>query len=192
MRKWPPQIPELGDVVKKYIDDDNPLSITNDSGVYRELEEEFANLHGRKYALLCSSGTTALLSAYFALNLHEGDEIICTAFTYHATVSPALNFGVKVVFCDVEGDTGNIDTSLIESLITDKTRAVVTNDMWGHPCDKDKIIEICREHNLRYIADCSHAQFAKYGDKYTGTFGDIACMSFQDLDCQAKCNIKFP
>lgn len=179
MRKWPPKIPELGDVVKKYIDDDNPLSITDDSGIYLELEEEFSRLHGRKYALLCSSGTAALLSAYFALNLSRDDEVICTAFTYHATISPALFFGVKIVFCDVEEDTGNINTSLIESLITPRTKAIVTNDMWGHPCDKDKITAICRKHNLRYIEDCSHAHFAKYIERYTGTFGDIACWSFQ-------------
>ena len=119
------------------------------------------------------------MSAYFALGLRNGDEVICTAFTYHATISPARMLGAKIVFCDVEDDTGNINTSLIENLITSKTKAIVTNDMWGHPCDKDKITAICRKHNLRYIEDCSHAQFAKYKDRYTGTFGDIACWSFQ-------------
>lgn len=180
MPKWPPKIPELGDIVKRYIDDGNPLSITNDSGIYRELEEYFAGIHSRKYALLCSSGTAALFSAFFALGLSEGDEVICTAFTYHATVSPALFFGVKIVFCDVEDDTGNIDASLIESLITPKTRAVITNDTWGHPCDKDAISAICRKHNLPYIADFSHAQLAKYRKNYTGSYGDIACCSFQE------------
>ncbi len=92
MYKWPPHMPDLGDVVKKYIDAGNPLSISDDSGIYKELEEKFAALHGRKYSLLCSSGTLALFSAYFALDLHEEDEIICTAFSFHATASPALFF----------------------------------------------------------------------------------------------------
>lgn len=179
MYKWPPHMQDLGDAVKKYIDAGKPLSISDDRGIYRELEEKFAALHGRNYALLCSSGTAALFSAYFALDLREGDEIICTAVSFHATASPALFFKANIVFCDVESDTGNIDVALIENLITQKTRAVVTNDQWGHPCDKKKILELCRKNNLKYIEDCSHAHFARYEDKFVGTFGDIACWSFQ-------------
>ena len=172
-------MPELGDIVKKYIDEGNPLSISGDDGIYKNLEDKFAQLHGRKYALLCSSGTMALFSAYFALNLSEDDEIICTAFSFHATVSPANFLKIKIVFCDVESDTGNINADLIENLITTKTRAIVTNDQWGHPCDKNKILSICKKYNLRYIEDCSHAHFAKYENKFVGSFGDIACWSFQ-------------
>ena len=179
MYKWPPHMPDLGDVVKQYIDVGNPLSISGDSGIYKELEEKFAELHGRKYAVLCSSGTLALFSAYFALDLQEEDEIICTAVSFHATASPALFFKAKIIFCDVEPDTGNIDVSKIEKLITKRTRAIVTNDQWGHPCDKKRIVELCKKAGLKYIEDCSHAHFAKYEDKFVGSFGDIACWSFQ-------------
>ena len=121
----------------------------------------------------------ALYSAFFALGLSEEDEVICTAFSYHATAAPLLHFGVKIVFCDVEPDTGNIDTAQIEQLITPKTRAIVTNDQWGHPCDKERVLELCRRHGLRYVEDCSHAHFAQYQGRYVGTFGDIACWSLQ-------------
>ena len=121
----------------------------------------------------------ALYSAYFALGLSEEDEVICTAFSYHATAAPLLHFGVKIVFCDVEPDTGNIDTAQIEQLITPKTRAIVTNDQWGHPCDKERVLELCRRHGLRYVEDCSHAHFAQYRGRYVGTFGDVACWSLQ-------------
>lgn len=169
--KWPPYIPELGDIVKKYIDEGKPLSIPDESGIIHDLENEFARLHSKKYALAVSSGTMALYSAYFALGLGPEDEVICTAFSYHATAAPLLHFGVKIVFCDVEPDTGNIDVSRIEPLITEKTKAIVTNDQWGHPCDKEAICLLCDKHDLRYVEDCSHAHFAKYKDRYVGTFG---------------------
>lgn len=177
--KWPPFIPEMGNIVKEYIDKGMPLSIPDESGIIHELEMEFAKRHNRKYALAVSSGTMALYSAFFALELCEDDEVICTAFSYHATAAPLLHFGVKIVFCDVEKDTGNIDTSKIEPLITEKTKAIITNDQWGHPCDKDKILEICKRYSLKYIEDCSHAHFSKYKNKYVGTFGDVACWSLQ-------------
>ena len=123
MYRWPPEIPNLGNIVKKYIDEGKPLSISDDIGIYKELETKFAAMHNRKYALLCSSGTMALYSAYFTLNLKPGYEVICTAVSFHATVSPALFLGVKIVFCDVERDTGNIDVTAIEALINNKTNS---------------------------------------------------------------------
>lgn len=177
--KWPPKIDEMGGIVKEYIDSGKPLSIPDDSGVYRELETMFAKLHNRKYGLLVSSGTMALYSAFFGLNLLPGDEVICTAFSYHATAAPLLHLGVKIIFCDVEEDTGNIDVSKIEELITNKTKAIVTNDQWGHPCDKEGVLGICRKYNLKYVEDCSHAHFAEYKGKYVGSFGDVACWSLQ-------------
>lgn len=179
MYKWPPHMDELGDVIKKYIDDGNPLSISSNTGIYERLENKFSEMIGRKYVLAVSSGTMALYSAFFAVGIQPGDEIICTSFSFHATISPAHFMDAKIVFCDVEPDTGLIDTSKIEELITDKTKAVVTNDQWGHPCDKDKIVSICKNHNLFYIEDCSHAHFSSYKGAYSGTFGDIACWSFQ-------------
>lgn len=177
--QWPPKIDELGDVVKDYIDQGNPLSIADDGGVYKELESLFSKLHNRKYALLVSSGTMALYSAFFGIGLCPGDEVICTSFSYHATASPLLHLGVKIVFCDVEEDTGNIDVSKIENLVTSNTKAIVSNDQWGHPCDKDGILKICKKYNLKYVEDCSHAHFAEYKGRYVGSFGDVACWSLQ-------------
>lgn len=176
---WPPHVEELGNAVKNYIDSGKPISISDHAGVLKELEDKFATLHNRKYALAVSSGTMALCSAFFAIGIEEGDEIICTAVSFHATVSSAKLWGAKIVFCDVEEDTGNIDVEKIENLITPRSKAVVTNDQWGHPCDKERILEICKRHNLKYIEDCSHAHFSAYKGKYSGTFGDVACWSFQ-------------
>ena len=177
--EWPPRITEMGDIVKNYIDSGMPLSIADESGVISQLEQDFAKLHGMKYALAVSSGTMALYSAFFAIGLVPGDEVICTSYSYHATAAPLLHLGVRIVFCDVEIETGNIDVSKIEPLITSKTKAIVTNDQWGHPCDKDWVCGICKSYGLKYIEDCSHAHFAMYKGKYTGTFGDVSCFSLQ-------------
>lgn len=177
--QWPPVIPELGEIVKEYINSGLPLSIADESGIIKKLEQDFATLHGMRYALTVSSGTMALYSAFFAVGLSEGDEVICTAYSYHATAAPLLHLGVRIVFCDVEIDTGNIDATLIESLISSKTKAVITNDQWGYPCNKDKICAICQKYGLIYIEDCSHAHFSEYQGRYTGTFGDVSCFSLQ-------------
>jgi dTDP-4-amino-4,6-dideoxygalactose transaminase len=176
---WPPSIPGLSDAVKQYIDGQNPLSIAGRTGIYQELEDKFCSLLNRKYAILTSSGTMALYSAFFGLNLMPGDEVISTVYSFHATATPLLHFGVQIIFCDVESDTGNIDPHAIENLITDRTRAVVTNHMWGHPVDVTAISSICARHEIAWVEDCSHAHFAQYRNRYVGTFGDVSVFSLQ-------------
>ena len=155
------------------------MSISSDTGIYSELESKFAKIIGRKYALAVSSGTMALYSAFFSIGIEPGDEIICTSFSFHATVSTALFWGANIVFCDVEPDTGNINADLIEERITKKTKAILTNDQWGHPCNKERILELCRKYSIKYVEDCSHAHLSKYKDNYCGSFGDVSCWSFQ-------------
>ena len=176
---WPPNVPGLSEKIKNYIDSGGALSIVDRSGVYKDLENRFCELLDRRYAILTSSGTMALYSAFFALDLKPEEEVISTVYSFHATTTPLLHLGVKIVFCDVEPDTGNIDPEKIADLITPNTRAVVTNHMWGHPVDIDKILGICRENGLVWVEDCSHAHFAQYNDKYVGTLGDISVFSLQ-------------
>ncbi len=176
---WPPPLPELAETVAAYIRAGRPLSIIDRSGIYAELEDRFATLHGRRYAVATSSGTMALYSAFFGLDLQPGDEVISTVYSFHATATPLLHLGVQVVFCDVEADTGNIDPASIEPLITSRTRAILTNDMWGHPVAKAAVGEIARRHDLAWVEDCSHAHFAEYEGKPVGSFGDVAVWSLQ-------------
>ncbi len=177
--QWPPPIENLGTVVKKYIDTGKPLSIIDRTGVFKELEDKFCSLHERKHALVVSSGTMALYSAYFGLDLKPGDEVISTVYSFHATATPLLHLGVKIVFCDIEEDTGNINPDLITNLITDRTRAIVTNHMWGHSVDVSKIREICDKYGIAWIEDCSHAHFSEYNHAFVGTSGDASVFSLQ-------------
>lgn len=157
----------------------NPLSIIDRSGVIRKLEDEFCRLLGRRYAILTSSGTMALYSAFFGIGIRPQDEVISTVYSFHATAAPMLHLGAHVVFCDAESDTGNIDAAKIEELVTPKTKAIVTNHMWGHPVDVDSVKAVCSRHGLEWIEDCSHAHFSKYKSRYVGTEGTASVMSLQ-------------
>lgn len=154
------------------------VSIYDRSGIFRSFEETYARKHNRKYALLMSSGTVALHSMYVATGIRKGDEVICPAYTFFATVSPLLFTGSKPILCDCD-DKGNIAPQEIEKKISSRTKAVVVTHMWGIPCEMDKIRSLCRRNNLILMEDCSHAHGTLYKGKPAGTFGEIAIWSLQ-------------
>lgn len=154
------------------------ISIYDRSGIFEKFENKFASYHKIKHALLTSSGTAALHSAMVACNFKKGDEVICPAYTFYATVTPIFQTGATPILCDSRED-GNIDPIKIEALITSKTKAVIVTHMWGIPCDIERIAKICKKHKLLLIEDCSHAHGARVGKKHVGTFGDIAAFSLQ-------------
>ena len=141
-----------------------------------KFQEEFAAWQGRKYALAFANGTMSLMTAMFAIGLGAGDEIICPTKTYWASISPAMNFGASVVFCNVT-DMLTIDPDDIERCITPRTKAIMVVHYLGYPCDMDRIMEIANKHNLYVIEDVSHAQGALYKGRKCGTFGHVAAMS---------------
>jgi len=154
------------------------ISIYDRSGIFKEFEEAFAKYHKRKYALLCSSGTLAIHSMFVAAGLKEGDEVICPAYTFFATVTPLLFTGAKPILCDCD-ENGNIDPIEIKAKITPRTKGVIITHMWGIPCKMNEIVKICKENNLLLLEDCSHAHGAKYKGKIVGSFGDLAAWSLQ-------------
>ena len=154
------------------------ISIYDKSGIFEKFENSFAIYHKRKYALLCNSGTTAIHSMFVTANFKSGDEVICPAYTFFATVTPLLFTGAKPVLCDCD-TSGNIDPEEIEKKITPKTKGVVVTHMWGIPCQMDRIVEICKKYKLLLLEDCSHAHGARYKGKLVGTFGDMAAWSLQ-------------
>jgi dTDP-4-amino-4,6-dideoxygalactose transaminase len=143
------------------------------------LETAFGAYVGTPHALACSSGTAALHSAYFGLGLGAGDEVIAPTFTFLSTVMPLFVVNATPVLVDCEPDTGNIDPDAIEAAVTPRTRAVVVVHLNGHPCAMDRIMEICRRHDLRLLEDCSHAHGATFRDAKVGAFGDVSVFSLQ-------------
>ncbi len=173
--------PIISDSVKKAVLDqiDQDVSIYNRSGIFEEFEDKFAQLHNKKYALLTSSGTAALHSMFVGINLQPGDEVICPAYTFYATVTPLLQTGAIPVLCDADEEDGNIDPREIEKKITNKTKAVIVTHMWGRACKMDEIRAICQKHSLKLLEDCSHAHGGEYKGEKLGTFGDAAAWSLQ-------------
>lgn len=154
------------------------ISIYNRSGILEEFEDNFRARTGSAYGLVVSSGTAGLHTAMVACNFQPGDEVICPAYTFYATVTPIFQTGAVPILCDAQED-GNIDVRKIESLITPKTKAVMVTHMWGIPCDMDGLVALCKKHGLRLIEDCSHAHGGIYKGKPLGSFGDIAVFSLQ-------------
>lgn len=173
---WPPITKTAEQAVLKQLR--SGISIYNRSGIFEKFENSFAVYHERKHALLTSSGTVAIHSMFIAAGFKGGDEVICPAYTFFATVTPLLFTGAKPVLCDCDAN-GNIDPKEIEKKITSKTKGVVITHMWGIPCQMDKIVEICKKHKLLLLEDCSHAHGARYNGKVVGSFGDMAAWSLQ-------------
>jgi dTDP-4-amino-4,6-dideoxygalactose transaminase len=143
-----------------------------------QLEKEFAKFCGAKYCLGFNSGTSALHVAMRLLNVGLGDEVITTPFTFIATSWAISYTGAKPVYVDIDDDTFNLDSKLLEKAITPRTKAVLPVHLYGHPFDADAILEICRKHTLPLVEDAAQAHGAKYKGKTIGTLGDISCFSF--------------
>ena len=148
-------------------------------GEMKKFEEEFANYIGTKHALAQNNGTSTLLAAYHAIGISEGDEVLLSTYTWHATATPILLLGAIPVFCDIDSSTLQIDPKDIERKITKKTKAIAVTHMWGNVVDLKSIKKICHDNNLKLIEDASHAHGSEYNGRKIGTFGDIACFSLQ-------------
>lgn len=130
------------------------------------------------HALLTNSGTQALHSMFVATELSPGDEVICPAYTFFATVSPLLFTGARPVFVDC-GPDGNVDPAAVRSAINSRTKAIVVTHMWGVPCDMAPLVEIANAHELALLEDTSHAFGAAYKGAPVGSFGRAAAQSLQ-------------
>ena len=142
-----------------------------------EFERRFASYVGVPHIVGLVSGTAALDLAMLLSDI-GGREVITTPLTFVSTNHAILYHGGTPVFCDIEPDTLNIDASKIESLITPRTRAVMTVHYGGHSCDMDPILEIARRHNLVVVEDCAHATGGSYKGRRLGSLGDYGCFSF--------------
>ena len=140
-------------------------------------EEEFAAYTGAKYCVGLASGLDALWIAFRLLNIGKGDEVIVQGNTYIASVMGITINGATPVFVEPDEHFG-MNPDEIEDKITDKTKAVLVTHLYGMAARMDKIVEICKKHNLRLVEDCAQSHGACFNGKMTGTFGDVGCFSF--------------
>lgn len=144
-------------------------------------EKQIAQLHGAAAGVMMNSGTGALQVALQALKekyvWNDGDEVIVPALTFLATSNIVLYNNMRPVFVDIDPATYNINSRLIESAITPKTRAIIVAHLFGLACDMAPIVEIAERHKLRIIEDACEAMLAEYHGQPVGSFGDVGCFS---------------
>ena len=149
-------------------------------------ETRLASMYGVRSASLVNSGSSANLVAFSALTSHTweerrikaGDEVITVAAGFPTTVFPMLQFGAVPVFVDVTLPTYNIDVARLEEALSPRTRAVMVAHTLGNPFDLDAVTELCRKHDLWLVEDNCDANGSLYRGRKTGSFGDLATLSF--------------
>ncbi len=143
-----------------------------------EFEHVISDNVGSKYAVAVNSGTSGLHLAVKSLGLKKGDEVITSPFSFVASANCLLYEDVKPVFVDIDPKTLNIDTSLIEPHITDKTKAILPIHVFGLPCEMDIISDIAKRYKLEVIEDSCEALGATYKGKSAGNLGDVGVFAF--------------
>ena len=151
-----------------------------------QFERELARFFGSRFSLLVNSGSSANLLAFYTLTspklgdraLQPGDEVISVAAGFPTTVNPIIQFGCVPVFLDIDIPTYNIKAEQIESAITPKTKAIFIAHTLGNPFNLDIVMEVAKKHNLWVIEDDCDSLGATYKGKKTGSFGDLATVSF--------------
>lgn len=143
----------------------------------RKFEEEFAGANSAKYCVGVDNGLNAISLALKALGIGQGDEVILQANSYIATVLAVTHNQAAPVFVEPD-EYFNIDGNRIEEKITAKTKAILITHLYGQASDMDRILAICRKHQLFLVEDCAQAHFAEYNNQFVGVFGQFGCFSF--------------
>jgi dTDP-4-amino-4,6-dideoxygalactose transaminase len=144
----------------------------------KQLEEEFAALHGANYAVSVNNGTVALTIALLAAGVDKGDEVIIPPYTFLATATAPLLIGAIPIFVDVD-ETMLIDPDLVEAAITPNTKAIIAVHLAGGLANMTRLKEIAAKYNLVLIEDAAQAVTAKWEGQGAGTLGDLATFSLQ-------------
>lgn len=143
-----------------------------------EFEENFEKLYGVKHCIPVGNGTDSLFIIMKMLGIGEGDEVITPANSWISSSETITQTGAKPVFADIEQDLFTISPNHIESLITERTKAIMPVHLYGQMCDMYEIMGIAEKHNLYVIEDCAQSHFSEYYGKRAGTFGDAGSFSF--------------
>lgn len=150
-----------------------------------EFEKEFASYIGTKYSLGIDNGLNALVLAFRALGIKSGDEVLVQGNTFIASVMGITMNGATPIFIEPD-EYDNIDAELLESKITEKTKAICVVHLYGQTSNMERIGDIAKKYNLYIVEDCAQSHGSMFNNKLTGTFGDISCFSFypgKNLGC---------
>lgn len=173
----PPSVDGEMDNIKKAIES---MHICGDGAFTKKCSEYLEKLTGTSKCLLTTSCTHALEMAALLCDIKEGDEVIMPSYTFVSTADAFVLRGATPVFVDIRPDTMNIDETLIEAAITEKTKAIAVVHYAGVACEMDVIMDIARRHHLKVVEDAAQAIMCTYKGKALGTIGDFGCFSFHE------------
>lgn len=171
-----PTLPNLDDFTEKLKDIWESKWLTNNGKFHQEFEQKLAKHLGVKYISLFSNGTLALMTALQVLEIKG--EVITTPYSFVATAHAMMWNGITPVFCDIDAVYGNLDIDKIESLITNKTEAIVPVHVYGNPVEVKKLDALAKKHNLKVIHDAAHAFGVEKDGESILNYGDLSILSF--------------
>ncbi len=158
----------------------NNHKICGDGEFTKKCNEKLEEMTGVAKVLLTTSCTHATEMAALLAEIQEGDEVIMPSYTFVSTADAFVLRGAKAVFVDIRPDTMNMDETLLEAAITDRTKAIVPVHYAGVGCEMDAIMEIAKKYHLTVIEDAAQGVMASYRGKPLGSIGDYGCFSFHE------------
>jgi len=184
MEKIPVFAPVVTDEhTKKHVVDALEIGWLGMGKATKEFEERISDFLGLKdrYAVATNTGTSALHAALLVAGVGSGDEVITTSFNFVADQAAIQMTGAEVVMCDIRDDNLGIDCEKAETLITEKTKAIIPLHFAGIPCDHKGVYRLAKKYSLRVIEDATHAFGTTVDGRKIGSYGDIACFSFDPV-----------
>ena len=175
--------PHIGVDTLKHLTDALAVGWLGMGALTQEFEEKIRQFIGGegRFAIATNTGTSALHIALLAAGAGPGTEVITPSFNYVADHQAIHATGADVVMCDIRDDNLGIDCEKAEKLITSRTRAIVPLHFAGIPCDQSEVYALAKKHGLRVVEDACHAFGTVIGGRRIGSFGDIACFSFDPV-----------
>lgn len=159
--------------------------ISSEGSFVKKFEDSFASYTGVRYGVAVCNGTAALETAFYALGVGEGDEVIMPSFTIISCAIACIRLGAKPVLVDIEPETWTMDVSHIESKITSKTKVIMPVHIYGHPVQMDEIFRLSEKYGLKILEDAAEVHGAEYysehkGGKWLkcGAMGHVSATSF--------------
>ncbi len=173
----PPYTGKEMDYIKQAVDD---KKICGDGSFTKACNQWIEEKTGTKKCLLTTSCTHATEMAALLADIKAGDEVIMPSYTFVSTADAFVLRGATAVFVDIRPDTMNMDETLVEDAVTDRTKAIVPVHYAGVGCEMDEIMEIAKRHDLFVVEDAAQGIMASYKGKALGTFGEFGCFSFHE------------
>lgn len=183
MEQIPVFVPCTGIDTLKHVTDAFDVGWLGMGALTKEFEERigaFLELENR-YVVATNTGTSALHMSLLVAGIKPGDEVITTSFNYVADHQAIELAGGQAVMSDIRDDNLGIDVEKAESLISERTKAIIPLHFAGIPCDQDGVYKLAKRHNLRVIEDAMHGFGTRIDGRRIGSYGDITCFSFDPV-----------